>query len=281
MSTSIDTAFVAKYESEVKDAYQRRGSKLRGMVRTVNGVVGSTTTFQKIGSGEAAQKTRHGLVPVMNLDHTTVTCTLSDWYAGEWVDRLDELKINHDERGAIARAQAAALGRKTDSLIITALVAGSNSTTVTVTNEATVRNSILTACAALQARNAWEDGQMFGAISPVLHAFLMTIEEFQRADYIGDPLPYKASMMGTKTWLGVNWTTHTGLPLSSTTRTCLIWNKDSTGHAIAQDAKVEMSWENTHAAHFFAASMSQGACAIDSDGVQELSFDEAGTMPTS
>lgn len=281
MSTTVDTAFVKQYEFEVKEAYQRQGSKLRGMVRTVNGVKGASTTFQKIGSGEAAQKTRHGMVPVMNLDHTSVECTLGDWYAGEWVDKLDELKINHDERGAISRAQAWALGRKTDSLIITALASGSNTTALTVTTEASTRNGLLTAIAALQGRNAWVDGQMFGAVSPVLHAFLMTLEEFQRADYVGEPLPYKASMVGAKYWLGVNWVMHTGLPLSTNTRTNLIWNKDAVGHAIGADVQMDITWQGTHAAHFFNAMMSQGAVAIDADGVQEVTIDESSALPTS
>lgn len=281
MSTTIDTAFVKQYETEVKDAYQRNGSLLRGTVRVANGVVGSSTTFQKIGSGEAAQKTRHGMVPVMNLDHTAVECTLSDWYAGEWVDKLDELKIRHDERGAIARAQAKAMGRKTDALIITALDAGSNSTTVTVSTEAAVRNSLLGAIQALQDRNAWDDGMMYGAISPRLHAQLMTIEEFQKSNYVGDPLPYKSTQGAIRPWLGVNWIMHTGLPLSTNTRTCFVWNKNAVGHAIGADVSVTMSYENTRAAHFFNAMMSQGAKEIDTDGIQELSLDESTNLPTS
>lgn len=281
MSTTIDTAFVKQYEQEVKDAYQRQGAKLRGMVRTVNGVAGSSTTFQKIGSGTAGQKTRHGMIPVMNLDHTNVECTLSDWYAGEWVDKLDELKIKHDERGAIARAQAWAMGRKTDDLIITALVSGSNSTAITVLTEAAIRNSFLAAIEALQTRNAWTDGQMFGAVSPRVWAQLMTIEEFQKSEYVGEPLPYKASMGSSKNWLGVNWTFHTGLPLSTNTRTNIIWNRDACGHAIGADVSVEMQYYNTHAAHFFNAMMSQGAVAIDTDGIQEMTLDESSALPTS
>ena len=57
----------------------------------------------------------------MNLDHTNVECTLEDYYAGDWVDHLDELKTNIDERQVIANAGAYALGRKSDEMIITAL----------------------------------------------------------------------------------------------------------------------------------------------------------------
>ena len=42
----------------------------------------------------------------MNIAHTSVECALTDYYAGDWVDRLDELKVNHDERHVIANAGA-------------------------------------------------------------------------------------------------------------------------------------------------------------------------------
>jgi hypothetical protein len=121
MSTSITTAFVAQYESEVHHLFQRFGGTLRSAVRTKTDVVGSTTTFQKIGQGSASTKARHGVITPMNVAHTTATATLADFYAGDWVDRLDEAKVNHDERQALAKAGASALGRKIDDQILTAM----------------------------------------------------------------------------------------------------------------------------------------------------------------
>ena len=126
MSTTIDQAFIKQFGEEVHQAYQRMGSKLRNTVRVKNTVRGSSTVFQKVGKGSASTKARHGKVPVMNIDHTPVECQLLDFYAGDWVDHLDELKINIDERQVLANAGAFALGRKTDELIIAGL---SNTTT--------------------------------------------------------------------------------------------------------------------------------------------------------
>jgi hypothetical protein len=58
MSTSIDQAFVKQFEREVHQAYQRQGSKLRPTVRVKNGVLGSSTIFQRVGKGAAS--TRRG-----------------------------------------------------------------------------------------------------------------------------------------------------------------------------------------------------------------------------
>ena len=74
LSTSIDQAFVKQFEEEVHQAYQRMGSKLRNTVRVKNGVRGSSTVFQTVGKGSASTKARHGMVPVMNVDHATGLC---------------------------------------------------------------------------------------------------------------------------------------------------------------------------------------------------------------
>ena len=111
-------------------AYQRMGSKLRNTVRTVSNVSGSVVRFQKIGTGSASTKSRNGLVTPMELAHTNVEATLEDHYAAEYIDKLDEMKTNIDERQAVAKSAAAALGRTTDEILYTAMDAGANSTQI-------------------------------------------------------------------------------------------------------------------------------------------------------
>ena len=162
MSTTIDQAFVKQFEREVHESYQRMGSKLRGTVRTKPNVVGSSSVFQTVGKGTTTTKARHASVPVMNLTHAAVECQLSDYYAGYWVDRLDELKINIDERAVIANAGAYALGRKTDDLIIGQLntstnYAGANTDGLTFAK-------VLTAFELLGESDVPDDGQRFAVI---------------------------------------------------------------------------------------------------------------------
>ena len=92
MSTDVSDAFVAKYLAEFHEAYQQMGSKLRNCVRLKTGIIGSTAIFQTGGKGSAGLKTRHGNVPLMNATHATATATLADYYAADYVDKLDELK---------------------------------------------------------------------------------------------------------------------------------------------------------------------------------------------
>ena len=100
MANTIDTAFIKQFESEVHLAYQRMGSKLMNTVRNVSNVAGSVVRFQKIGTGSASTKSRNGMITPMELAHTTVEATLADYYAAEYIDKLDELKTNIDERQA-------------------------------------------------------------------------------------------------------------------------------------------------------------------------------------
>ena len=136
----IDDAFVKQFESEAHIEYQQMGSKMRNTVRTKAGVTGESTTFQVIGNAVAGTKSRNGDIPVQDVSHAPVECTLQDRYAGIYVDDLDELKIQHDERGAQATNLASAMGRDTDDIILTAMDASANS------NNAT--NSVWTAAAA-------------------------------------------------------------------------------------------------------------------------------------
>ena len=271
----ISVAFTKQFQSEVKLAYQQSGSKLRNTVRTQNNIVGASTVFNRIGKGTASTKARHGLVPVMSLEHGTVECLLSDYYAGDWVDALDEKKTTIDERKAIATSGAYALGRKSDALIIDAL-----KTTKTEVGDGTTgltKALILEAFAKLNSTDVPDDGQRFGIVGAVQWNELLGIEEFTKSDYAGDNLPFLKGTESRK-WLGINWILHTGLPLDSNVRSCFVYHKTAVGHASGQDIKSDITWHGDHASHFIDNMMSQGACLIDGDGVVKIKCKEAAAV---
>ncbi|MBR0682750.1 hypothetical protein GXW74_19820 [Roseomonas eburnea] len=277
---TIDLAFVKQYEAEVHAAYQRQGSKLRGTIRTKNGVRGASTIFQKVGKGSATQKARHGIIPAMNLDHSTVECTLADWYAGEWIDKLDELKINHDERTVVVNSEAWALGRKTDEMIITALDSVGSGQNVTGSSDLAdsaglTKAKVLMAIQMLNEADVPDDGQRFAVVSPGGWTGLMSIAEFASADFIGADLPYRQSM-GTmaRSWLGVNWLMHSGLPMDTTYRENFIYHRTAVGHAIGAEVTTDITWHGDRAAHFVNNMMSQGAVLIDGTGVVRIKITE-------
>jgi hypothetical protein len=274
MSVTIDNAFVKQFEREVHESYQRLGSKLRNTVRVINDVQGSSAVFQKVGKGMASTKSTHGMVPVMNLDHTSVEVVLQDYYAGEWIDRLDELKLNIDERQVIASAGANALGRKTDEMIIDALSAASTHT-IGDNNTGLTKDKILEAFETFGENDVPDDGSRFCIVGWKQWSDLLNIEEFVSSDYLGaSELPY-ASITQAKMWLGTVWIPHSGLPVDGEDiRSCYWYHKNAVGHAVASDVQTDVTWHGDRAAHFVNNMMSQGSGLIDEAGVITIECDE-------
>lgn len=264
MSVSIDQVFVKQFEAEVHLAYQQMGTKLRSTVRSKTGVIGASTTFQKVGRGTASTKSRHGIVPVMNLDHEPVECMMQDYYAGDWIDALDELKTNIDERRVVASAGAYALGRKTDELIIDAMATAT--TNVGDYKSGLSKEFILSAIEILNQNDVPDDGRRFAVVGVHQWNELLSLEEFISADYVGDELPL-ISGGASKKWLGITWLLHNGLPVTGDNRDCFIYHASAIGHACGQEVKTDITWHGERAAHFVSNSMSQGAVLIDNAGI--------------
>mgnify|MGYP003651591470 CR=1 FL=1 len=237
MANSIDTAFIKQFESDVHLAYQRMGSKLRNTVRTTN-VTGNIARFQKIGTGEATTKSRNGMVTPMELAHTTVETTMADFYAAEYIDKLDELKTNINERQAVATSAAAALGRKTDAIIVAALDAGASGTQIHDTSSAVQIADLLSLFETMGAAEVPEDNQRYLAMHPKGFADLFLIEEFASSDYVGEKnMAYHTSAIG----LGIN-----------------------------ADVSTEVNYIPEKASHLTTSMMSMGSVAIDDNGIYEV-----------
>lgn len=268
MAHDIEIAFVKQFEREVHEAYQRQGSLLRGTVRTKNSIVGASTTFQKVAKGAASQKARHGRVSPMNLDHSNVECFLADWYAGDWVDKLDELKINHDERGIVVNAGAWALGRKTDEMITTALdTAGSPG----AVNLSTFDIAALTAWVTdLGAKDvSISVGDVFCVVSWKVWSKIITLQQFSSAEYVGADLPFKMPAgQQWREWMGVVWMPFTGLSGAATAKKCHMYHRTAVGHAIGAETSTDITWQGPEVSYWINNMMSQGAVLIDGTGVE-------------
>ena len=265
MANTIDQAFIKQFESEVHMAYQRMGSKLRNTIRSTN-VTGSTARFQVIGKGTASTKTRNGDVTTMELAHTNVEATMADYYAAEYIDKLDELKININERQAVAQSAAAALGRQTDTLITTAMDAGANSTQIADTTGALVKADLLTLFETFGAEDIPEDGQRYLAMSPAGFADLFNINEFASSDYVGEQnLPF-AGGMTMKEFLGFKIFSTSAVAGGKN----FAYHARAVGIGINSDVQTEINYVPQKVAHLATSMMSMGSVVIDDDGVFEV-----------
>ena len=273
MVTTIDAAFTAQFESEVHMDFQRMGSTIRNTVRTKNGITGLTTTFQRAGKGVAGAKDRHGNVPIMNANRTAKTATLSDRYAGEYIDKLDELKIQHDERSVASQTLAGAMGRDVDDILFETMDGGSNANNSWVATTWSAASSAIAFMEFMGKADVPFDGNLFAAVSWPCWGDLLDIDEFSNQDYTpGDKLWFDG--VTSKFWLGFNWFPHNGLPLdSSGDAKQFFWHRSSVGHAIGQDYKLDMSWVGEKQATLAVGSMSHGAVNIDDTGIIEMVYD--------
>lgn len=275
MSSSITNAFITQFEAEVHMAYQRMGSKLKNLVRVVNGVSGESVKFQKVGTGEATTKARHAEVVAMNISHTNVTATLSDYYASDYVDRLDELKTNIDERQVIANNAAYALGRKTDSIITTAMA----SATTLANNAAAQGGTVATDMnvdkfkemqALFGSNDVPDDNQRYWAIGPNQWSDLLADDQWTRLEYIGSgELPFSGMNYTAKRFLGFLTFVHSGLDTSgSTDRHTIAWHKSSMGLGVGSEVRTEVNYIPEKVAHLMTSYLSMGSILIDTNGIR-------------
>ena len=265
MAATMDTAFIKQFESEVHMAYQRMGSKLKNTIRNQQ-VSGNVVRFQKIGAGTASTKSRNGNITPMELVHTNVEATMEDHYAAEYIDKLDELKINIDERQAVATSAAAALGRKTDELIYTAMDAGANSTQIHDTSSAVEKADLLTLFETFGTANVPEDGQRYLAMHPKGFADLFLINEFASSDFVGEQnLPF-AGGMTMKQFLGFNIFSTSAITAGKN----IAYHQNAVGIGVNSEVSTEVNYIPEKVSHLTTSMMSMGAVVIDDNGVYEV-----------
>jgi hypothetical protein len=269
MANTISTSFIAQYNAEVKLAYQR-GQLLRGTVRTAE-ATGSTHTFQKIGTGTATIKARNGNIVPMNPEHSVATATLVDRYAPEYIDSLDQLKQNIDERSAMVQTAVRALQRYADSQIIALFDAHTGTSTSVITYAGTGMTIAKIGdwiYRGLFGNDVPDDGDVTAAIGWKQYGELMALQQFSGWEYVGDTRPWLKASNAVR-WMNVTWIPHSGLTTNSTSGgvTCFAYHKSAIGHAIGQELKTEINWMPEKVAWLINAYLSMGAVTIDSNGI--------------
>lgn len=273
MTTTIDQVFVKQFEAEVHVEFNRMGSMMRNTLRTKSNVKGESTNFPVAGHGNAGSKSRHGDVPIMNASRSNVECTLQDRYAGEYIDKLDELKVEHNERQIAAQTVASALGRDVDDIIFTALDATANSNNVSTAETFASAANPLDMMTDMGNADVPFNGQLYAVVCWEAWGDLLDIDEFSQQDYVpGDRLWFEG--VTAKNWLGFKWFPHSGLPTDgSGDKKQFFFHTTAAGHAIGEDFSLDVTWQGTKQAHLAVGRMSHGAVIIDDTGVIERVYD--------
>lgn len=134
MPDTITVAAVQQYKANVELQLQQIGSRLRNAVTVGSHVGKAASVVEQFGSATAQEKTsRHADTPLLDLaqDKRWVFPTDIEW--ASLIDNEDQLRAIVDLTSPYARAGAAAMDRKIDDMILSAIFGtnytGENGTT--------------------------------------------------------------------------------------------------------------------------------------------------------
>ena len=289
--TSVSNAFVTMFSDDVKQAYQQQTSKLVDSVRVVRNVVGSTYKFHTLTKGGSIKnKARFEDIVVMSdtsksltspgaytgstAQNATVTATLANYHAGEYVQTLDEVKTNADLRSTFAVAIASALGRATDKSIVDALDDGTPTNIKYTAQGANGLNkaALLEAHEALNALDVPTSDRTL-LISPAALTDILTDTTLVSSD--NGVITNQALATGyIPNILGFRVVISSLLTADSTVRKTYAFHKNSVGTAIGAEMKINFNYVPQKASSLILGEMSCGSAMIDADGVVELQVTE-------
>lgn len=265
MATNITSAFIDMWNAEVKHAYQQKTAKLRPYVRSVSGVVGATHKFHTLGAVTANTKARDADITPLNPAQAVKTATLADRYAGIYLDDLDQVKSNADFRREYVQAGAAALGRFTDDVIITAALSASGLVTAPTTGGGLTFAKLNEAREALDAADV-DPSERCIVVSPAAMSDVLAEEKLTSADYMN----LKAVINGqVDSALGFKWIMSTRLPSagSPSVRQCFAFHKAAIGLAVGKDLQTKINYSVDKDSWLALSTISLGAVRIEDTGV--------------
>ncbi len=269
MANTQSAIFISQFSDEIKQAFQQKESKLQSTVRAHRNVIGSTYNFPVLGKFTANTKARNADVTGLEPVHSTVAATLVDSYAPIYLDQLDQIKTNVSLREEYVKGTVAAINRKIDDTIIQAAVLGTNATATTAGGWTYAKH--LEAVTLLNAAEVDEEDRVM-VISPKQLAEMLNETKVISADYTAGLVPAMSGQIAH--FMGMKVIVSTLLPIASTVRTVLYYNKSAVGIAVGQDPKTEVNYIPQKASWLVNTMVSLGAVIVDPAGVVEMTCTE-------
>lgn len=261
MAITIDQAFITQFGDEVKQAYGLE-SQLLGSVRKREGVVGSTSRFQKLGLISAYTKARNADLTVLEPAHTYTDVTLTDYYASVLVDDLDLLKTNVDIKQEYVKSVSQAVGKKIDDVILAALLAGATT--------ATTNTGAFSVARWLELKKLFDNGAVPAMDREVVFGGatmedLLATTQVTSTDFNSMQALVKGDL---NSFIGFHVNQVPDSYLSGTTdKANFAYHKAAVGVAIGQNMKTFIEWSPDKHAWWIKATVSIGAGVIDTAGV--------------
>jgi len=291
MSQYLNQIAVTQFDTMTKHDFQSEGV-LRGKFRMRNNVKGSKITFNKMGKGMANERTAPSSdVVAMNVEHSKVEVSLTDWEASEYTDIFKQAEVLPDEVSELSKIIKGAIGRRRDQIAIIALNAGTYDSADG--NGATVLTSVGGANTGMNldkllAIKEWMDDNEVPdegrklLLNPNGFKSLLGETEITSSDYatvqalvrgqINEFLGFEFIRIGRREEGGLAHDGAGKYPTTGDVVDAFAWHRDCGGEAIGIDMKTSVDWVAQKKSHLSSGDYKGGARIIDETGIVKIQY---------
>jgi hypothetical protein len=276
MATQLSNNLITIFDSEVKHIYQSEGFMLANTVRKKTGN-GKTFKFPVYGSLRAEEHVPGQDANIQNATQRQATVIAMDRRVVSATDKFENLQVNYDDRQEAARAQAMAMGRDSDQMIINAL---ESSTTLNTVAEA---GAGLTLAKLKSAVEMLEKAEIDLGACTYLGTYKQKMELLEEikatsADYVSSrPLETGNfdGFLGIGKFIWIGERAEGGLAKEGNARSNFLWHHDSVGLGEVLNVQSRTDWDAKMGADLVQSYYSAGAGEIDPTGIVKISCVEA------
>ena len=285
MSTTITTAFVQQFSSNIALLSQQMGSLLRSSV-DVESVNAEKAFFDQVGVAAAvARTTRNSDTPLMDTPHTRRMVTMTDYEYVDLIDSQDKIRMLADPTSTYARAAAAAMGRAMDDVIIAAMhgtaktgASGATSVSFPAGQQIAHGSAGLTIAKLLSAKELLDAN----SVDPSIPRYLVCAPK-QMSDLLGttqvtssDFNTVKALVQGqVDSFMGFKFISSNRLPHNGTSRQVFAYAMDGMKVAIGKEptAKIDERADKSYSTQIYYC-QTLGATRMEEEKIVEIACNE-------
>ena len=235
MTIQADAHYVEQYRSRVTHVYQNQGFLLKGMLMPEGQLIGSKAYWPVHGSTVARKKQRHVMATEGNISKTRVSADLQTWETFDYIGKFDMSRQTVNEKDALQKAGAMALGRAVDQEIMDMFNAQAPTSGQSFLDTGgaalSLSDMMLFIARFMGAAKIPADGQIYCGLPALAWQLLSGFKQFSSSEYVGPDLPFK-SRTQARSWNFVNWVLLPDdyFPVPATNRMDMfMWHKPAVG----------------------------------------------------
>lgn len=259
---TLNVAAVTLFESELQVDFQKREARLAGLVRRRDFTAADKLRFPLYGkAGDPQPKLVHGKLPVTNPKHAYKELTVEKEYLGTYIENLELLETNIDERTAARNALLFSFARRRDTVIFTAM---DETTRVIDATTGGLDQADFELLFQYFGEQEIPESERYFSTSHGTFLQALDIAQFAKQDYLPESmLPFgQGSWQMGKDHMSFRTFYMTGHLMTGTDVKNFAWHRSKIGYGLVQDLVIKPSWENENDAWFFNASINHGACLL-------------------